>query len=102
MPTIEQLHSLLAADPNDSFLLYGLAMELARQNRLPESLEAFAKLRQQHPTYIPAWFMGARTLEQAGDIEAAKTLYQEGIALATRTGDTHAASEMSSALAMIE
>ncbi|HVX83436.1 MAG TPA: hypothetical protein VH253_01325 [Phycisphaerae bacterium] len=102
MPTIEQLQSLLATDPHDSFLLYGLAMELARQNRLPESLDTFSKLREAHPTYIPAWFMGARTLEQAGETEAAKALYQEGIALANRTGDTHAASEMSAALAMLE
>lgn len=102
MPTIDQLQSLLAADPHDAFLLYGLAMELARQNRLPESLETFEKLRREHPAYIPAWFMGARTLEQAGEPEAAKALYKEGIALANRTGDTHAAAEMSAALDMLE
>ncbi len=46
--------------------------------------------------------MAGRAAEGKDDIELAKKLYKDGIAAAKRTGDSHAASEISSALMMIE
>lgn len=102
MPTLDQLQSLLTADPTDAFLLYAVAMELTKLGRSEDAVAAFADLRNKHPDYIPAYFMGARAFEQNGDIEDAKELLRTGISLATAKGDTHAASEMSAALTAIE
>jgi predicted Zn-dependent protease len=102
MPSLEQLQALLAAEPDDSFLRYGVAMEYAKQGRPDEAVAEFAELRRRHPDYVPGYFMGARAHEQAGDIDAAKALYKEGIAVARRTGDEHAAGEMTAALMSIE
>lgn len=102
MPSLDQLQALLAAEPDDSFLRYGVAMEYAKQGRPDEAVAEFAELRRRHPDYVPGYFMGARAHEQAGDIDAAKALYKEGIAVARRTGDEHAAGEMTAALMSIE
>jgi len=102
MPTLEQLLPLLAADPNDAFLRYALAMEYAKQSRPDEALAEFAELAKRHPDYVPGYFMAGRAAEQKGDTDLAKTLYKQGIAAAQRTGDTHAAGEISSALMMLD
>src|SRR6187399_469531 len=102
MPTIDQLLPLLAAEPDDAFLRYAVAMEYAKQGRHDESLTEFAELRRRSPDYVAGYFMAGRTAEQKGDIELAKSLYKAGIATAQRVGDQHAAGEISSALMMLE
>ena|SRR6185436_8784342 len=102
MPSLEQLLPLLAAEPNDAFLRYAVAMEYAKQSRHDEALSEFAELACLHPDYVAGYFMAGRTAEQKGDIEQAKVLYKQGIAAAQRTGDSHAAGEISSALMAIE
>jgi len=41
MPSMEQLEKLLAADPDDVFLNFGLAMALAKAKRFEETSRAF-------------------------------------------------------------
>ena len=41
MPSMEQLEELLAADPDDVFLNFGLAMALAKAKRFDESVARF-------------------------------------------------------------
>jgi predicted Zn-dependent protease len=102
MPRLEQLLELLKADPNDSFVRYGVAMELAKAGRLEESLAEFRELLKRDPDYVAGYFMAGRTCEQNADNEAAKNFYRDGIATANRVGDTHAAGEISAALFAIE
>ena len=77
-------------------------MEYLKQQKYDEALAQFAELARRHPDYVPGYFMSGRAAEGKGDIELAKTLYKDGIAAAQRTGDSHAAGEISSALMMIE
>lgn len=102
MPKLEQLLPLLATEPNDAFLRYALAMEYAKQQRFAEALAEFAELARRHPDYVAGYFMAGRTAEQDGNIPEAKRLYREGIVAAGRTGDRHAAGEISEALAALE
>lgn len=102
MPRLEQLLELLKADPNDSFLRYGVAMELAKAGRLEESLAEFSELLKRDPDYVAGYFMAGRTCEQNADNEGAKQFYRDGIATANKVGDSHAASEISAALFAIE
>jgi tetratricopeptide (TPR) repeat protein len=102
MPRLEQLLPLLAADPNDAFLRYAVAMEYAKQARHEEALAEFADLARRHPDYVAGYFMAGKTALQKGDRELAKSLYQQGIAAAQRVGDKHAASEMEADLMLLE
>lgn len=102
MPTLEQLLPLLESEPDDAFMRYAVAMEYAKQQRFDEALAQYAELSRRHPDYVPGYFMAGRAAEGNGDTELAKKLYKDGIAAAQRTGDSHAAGEISSALMMLE
>ena len=102
MPSLDQLLPLLEANPDDAFARYAVAMEYAKQSRFEESLTQFAELLGRHPDYVPGYFMAGRTARQKGDVESAKSFLKSGIAAAQRTGDRHAADEMTEALEMLE
>ncbi|MGN6369765.1 MAG: tetratricopeptide repeat protein [Phycisphaerae bacterium] len=102
MPRLEQLLELLKAEPGDSFLRYGVAMEYAKAGEFEKALTEFNELLRRAPEYVAGYFMAGRTCEQKGDVEEAKRFYREGIVVARRVGDEHAAGEISQALMMLE
>jgi predicted Zn-dependent protease len=99
---LEQLQELLTDDPDDSFARYCVAMELDKLGRLDEAAAEFNDLIGRDPDYAAAYFMAARTLEKLGKLDAAREILTEGIAVAGRTGDAHAAAEMTEALNQLE
>jgi len=92
------LLAMLEADPNDAFARYALAMEHAGMGDVESAIRELMDLRQRTPEYIPAWHQLGVMYERTGDIEKARETYTEGISLAQRTGDTHAAGEMQESL----
>lgn len=98
MGRLESLLELLKAEPGDSFLRYGVAMEYAKAARFDEAMTEFEELLKRDANYVAAYFMAGRTQEQAGEPENAKSWYTRGIDVARRVGDGHAAGEMMAAL----
>ena len=98
----EQLERLLADDPQDSFLRYGLAMEYGREGNDVGLVDGLKALVHDSPDYVPAYFHGAQGLLRLGRAEEAKALLQKGIAEAQRAGDQHAAEEMQELLGTIQ
>lgn len=99
---LEKLLLMLQKEPNDTFLLYGIAMEHKKADNLPAALEFLGKVTQLDELYCYAYHQQGLIHELAGDIEAARRAYRDGIAAARRKGDAHAQSEIESALGMIE
>jgi tetratricopeptide (TPR) repeat protein len=95
MPSIEQLQKLLAADPNDPFLLYGMAQEHAKQGRHAEALAWYDRCLAADPKYAYAYFHKARSEEAMGNSDAAVATLRAGQAAARAAGDSHALSEIS-------
>ena len=95
---LETLRSLVAQDPANSFMRYGLAMELVNLGRLEDALAEFQALLAANETYAAAYYHGAQTLGRLGQLEQARDLYRRGIAVTTRTGDEHTRSELQAAL----
>jgi tetratricopeptide (TPR) repeat protein len=89
---------MLAVEPHDAFTQYAVAMELARLGRSADAVDRFKRVIQDHPDYAAAYFMCGRTLEQMDSSAQAADMYRAGIAAARRTGDEHAAGEMTAAL----
>jgi len=98
MPTVQQLHALLQKEPDDLFLNFGLAMELARIGQTDESIAQFDRVIAMSPQYIPAFFQKGRALMNAGRIDEAKSALIAGIETAKSTGELHAAEEMTALL----
>ncbi|MFO0926398.1 MAG: tetratricopeptide repeat protein [Gemmataceae bacterium] len=97
----EQIEELLAADPDDSFLRYGLAMEYVSGGDHEEAVRIFRELIDRDPNYVPAYLMAGQSLARLGREDEAGEILRTGITVATRTGDAHAASEMSGLLATL-
>jgi tetratricopeptide (TPR) repeat protein len=102
MPTRrEKIEAMLADEPNDTFLQYSLAMELAKEEDHEQSLEKLQSLYQADPPYIPAYFMAGQQLAQLDRTAEARGVLRDGIEAARSAGDTHAAGEMSEFLAAL-
>jgi len=97
----EQIESLLAAEPEDTFLRYALAMEWVAEGQIERALEGLARLQSESPPYVPAFFMAGQQLTKLGRLEEARTALRVGIEEARRQGDGHAAGEMSQFLASL-
>jgi hypothetical protein len=94
----EKLEAMLADDPNDTFLRYGLAMELDKEGANDASLESLTK---DATPYVPAFFMAAQQLTRLERVNEAREYLRVGIEEARRQGDMHAAGEMSEFLASL-
>jgi tetratricopeptide (TPR) repeat protein len=99
---LETLQKMLEKQPNDSFLLYGIAMEFKKSGQSGEALTMLAKVIEADSGHGYAWFQRGQIEESRGDIAAAKAAYTAGIIAAEKSGDAHARSELEGALSMIE
>ncbi|MDZ7640039.1 MAG: tetratricopeptide repeat protein [Bryobacterales bacterium] len=94
---IDMIREMLAQNPTDSFLLYGLANEHKNEGDLPQAIASYRHLLDVNPDYVAAYYHLGQTLESAGESEAAASTYDSGIAVARRIGDAHAMSELQAA-----
>ena len=99
---MQKLQAMLDKDGNDPFLPFALGMEHKKLRQTQAAVEWFAKALARDPGYCVAYHQSALAWEEAGDLEAAKKAYRQGIAVARGKGDHHAAEEMEAALSMIE
>src|SRR3972149_4618537 len=94
----KKLEQMLEKTPQDTFLNFGLAMELAKEGMTEEALAQFDRVLQIDPSYLTAYFQKGSTLINAGRAPDARTAFSAGIAAAQASGDLHAASEMQALL----
>lgn len=99
-----QIEAMLAEDPDDAFLRYGLAMEHASAGDDATTVEVLRDLltRTAANPYIPAFLMAGQSLIRLDRIPEACDLLRQGIAAAGQSGDTHAQGEMQGLLDSIE
>lgn len=95
---VDVLKGMLEQDPANTFARYGLAMEYANSGQLDQAVEEYRALLTSNPNYAAAYFHGGQALEKLGRTDEARTLYEEGIGVTTRTGDHHTRSELQAAL----
>jgi tetratricopeptide (TPR) repeat protein len=98
---LEMLKIMVAQNPGNSFVRYGLAMEYRRSGELEAALAEFRSLLAADPNYVPAYFHGGQTLERLGRADDAREIYKKGVEAAARAGDQHARGEIEAALAML-
>src|SRR4051794_7977065 len=98
----EQLEELLADEPKDPFLRYGLAMEHVSLGDDAGAVACFGELFAVAPEYVPGYMQAGQAFVRLGRVEEARTTFRDGIAVARKQGDQHAAEEMQGMLASLE
>ncbi|MBT4863633.1 MAG: tetratricopeptide repeat protein [Planctomycetaceae bacterium] len=91
----EQLEELLQSDPDDVFLQYALALEFVSAGDADEGLSRLAKVNDQHPEYVAAYFQRGQVLAEQGRTDEARDALTRGMKVAQQVGDAHAEREMS-------
>ena len=97
-----QLQKMLARQPNDAFLLYGIAMEYKKAGEATTALEYLGRVTENDPNYCYAYYQRGLVYESLGDTDAARRAYQEGIEAADRSSNAHAREELAAALEMVQ
>jgi Flp pilus assembly protein TadD len=98
----QQLEEMLAEDPNDPFLRYGLAMEHVSAGDLDAAVRGFRELFAVAPDYVPAYLQAGQVLARLGRAAEARDVLRQGMAVAARQGDEHARGEMEGLLDSLE
>jgi hypothetical protein len=106
-PRMEQIEAMLAEDPDDAFLRYGLAMEHASAGDDASCVVVLRDLiqRSEASPYIPAYLQAGQALVREDRIGEACDVLKAGIAAAEQvaTADSlHARGEMQGLLSSIE
>ena len=90
----QQIEEMLAEDPNDPFLRYGLAMEHVSAGEDEQAVRCFEELFRAAPDYVPGYMQAGRALARLDRVDEARAIFQAGIVAARQKGDVHAAEEM--------
>jgi Tfp pilus assembly protein PilF len=98
---LEQLQKMLATEPKDTFLLYGLGLEYKKANQPAEALEYLQRVIAIDPGYCYAYHQMGLIYESLEKNDAAGDAYRAGMEAARRKGDQHALGEIEAALMMI-
>lgn len=100
-PRMEQIEELLADDPSDPFLRYGLAMEYAS---VGDEQTAAAKLLDltRDTTYVPAFLQAGQMLVRLNREPEAMEILRRGMEAAKTQNDMHAHGEMQGLLMSLE
>jgi predicted Zn-dependent protease len=95
----QKIEVMLADQPRDVFLRYGLALEMVNEQECEPAIILLQQLCVETPPYVPAFFRCAQIMADMSRFEEARKFLREGIEVARLQGDLHAAAEMGEMLA---
>ena len=99
---VAQLENMLLETPNDSFLIYALALEWIKLNKIKDALAAFEKLTLIAPDYLATYLHYGNLLAEANKLEKAAEIYNKGIAVAQAQKNNKAKQELNQALLFLD
>lgn len=94
MDRLDQLLKLHAAEPDDPFCTYGIALEHAKAGRADEAIAWLERTLSIDGAYCYAYFQKGRLEAERGDAAAARRTLEAGLDAAARAGDAHASDEI--------
>lgn len=97
----EKIEAMLKLEPHDPFLRYGLAVEYDNEGRTDDAVGLFQGLMQDVPPHVASFFRCAQVFVREDRITEARATLREGIEVARREGNSHAAAEMAELLSSL-
>lgn len=98
------LNSLIAfyeEDPSDPFNIYALALEYQKTDS-ERAKQLFKELLEKHPDYLATYYSAAQFFSVLEENDLALEVYQSGIELAGKQGNTKTLSELQRALRALQ
>jgi predicted Zn-dependent protease len=96
---IDVFTKMAEAQPDNEMVWYGLANEYTKLGRWAEAAAALRQVIRVKPDFTAAYQMLGAALASAGEREEARRVWQEGVAVAERTGAWKARQHMEGLLA---
>ena len=96
------LEEFLAADPDDSFSRYALALELEKAGEASEAVAQLRDVIRRDESYVAAYYHLGRLLTGTGDEAAALDIYRRGLEVAARVGDQKTGKEIQAAIDLLD
>jgi|SRR4029453_7550909 predicted Zn-dependent protease len=96
---IEIFTAMLAEQPENAMIWYGLASEQAKLEHWAEAAKSLRKVVSLNPDYTAAYQMLGSALASAGDVGGAQQAWRDGVEAADRTGAWKAGQHMRALLA---
>lgn len=93
---LDRILNMLESEPESPFLLFALAKEYEKLEKMDLCIEVFEKLRVIDPNYVGLYYHLAFVYQEENP-EKAMDIYDEGIAVAQNQNDLHALSELKNA-----
>jgi cytochrome c-type biogenesis protein CcmH/NrfG len=97
----QQLEQMIADDPDDAMSRYFLAMDFVAAGENEEARRRFEEMFALTPEYVPAYLQGGQLLVRMGRPAEAADVFRNGIEVARKQNDEHAAGEMEAFLQQI-
>ena len=99
---LQELQMLLSDDPGDIFVLYAIGLEYFKMGKTDEAIRSLEELILISPEYIPAYFRLGQWFAEKDQIEQAKAVLMQALALSKSQNDTKAAQEIQELLLFID
>lgn len=86
-PRIEPLKKVLAIDPNDEVVWFGLGKAYMEDENFEEAVKALEGCTKVKPTYSAAYYALAQSLHKLGRLDQCRQVCDRGIDVSTKNGD---------------
>ncbi len=90
----QNLETMLQRGQDSPLLRFSLGSECLKEGDLVAAIDHLRQAVEQNPRYSAAWKLLGEAYTRTGSLARAATVYEEGIARATASGDLQAAREM--------
>ena len=94
----EKLLELLAQTPNDTFLLFAMALEKLKENKEQEALDFFKKVLSVDENYCAVYYHLGKLYERMNAEKVAMEVYEKGMEICKKLNEQHNYNELRSAL----
>lgn len=98
MNRIETLQNLLKENPADEFTKYALALEYVSISDTANAEKYMKDLLMNSPNYLAVYYQYGKLLEDKGEIDEARKIYNQGLFVASSQNDLHTKAELQDAL----
>lgn len=94
---ISKLKTFLESDPDDSFTKFALGLEYQKNGDVKKAKEYFLNIVNADPEYVGVYYHLGKLYDTLDERKMALETYINGIEIAQRLNDLHAASELQQA-----